>query len=512
MNYDVNNETIWIRNSEFEGCHEIPLDIDFSLPDYCPDIQKILKCNVYPNITIRNISGDRLNIEGIANIKIIYSDAENMKIRCCENTIPFSASIDIKNAPENAIALTNARTEYINCRAVSPRKIDIHGALSVCAKIYTKSPKKVTSSISGKDIQQKIETVNFSNLIGIGQQQFSINETLESDENMPNPEMIIRSDADLILNDYKIMPNKIVVKGTAIIKILYTSDISSGKTERAEYTIPISQIVDVSGADENGKFIITGEILSHDEQIRSEEEKSFITTEIKISATVMAYKDKEIGMVSDVYSTDYYLNTDSSEINLKKLSGTFSNTVNHKDTLQISGNSISEIIDIWNDSCSLILTMENEKPIFKIKANICILALDNQKVPFYLERIIEFNYSDVSAEIPINAEVESNIVVTSIGHSVSNANTIDLKMEFDIRGTIYYPQAMKMIASAQSDESSTLNQSDGSSLIIYYAEPDESLWNIAKKYHTSINAVKQENDISDEKTAQKGMILIPIKK
>ena len=60
MNYDVSKESIPVRVLDFEGCQEIPIDLDFSLPDYCPDIQRILKCHVCPNITARNISGDRL--------------------------------------------------------------------------------------------------------------------------------------------------------------------------------------------------------------------------------------------------------------------------------------------------------------------------------------------------------------------------------------------------------------------------------------------------------------------
>ena len=114
--------------------------------------------------------------------------------------------------------------------------------------------------------------------------------------------------------------------------------------------------------------------------------------------------------------------------------------------------------------------------------------------------------------MPPESETESNAVITSVGYSLPNSNTIDLKIDFDISGAVYTPQNHRMVISAETDESAHPITNDGASLIVYYANPHESLWDIAKKYHTSINAVKQENDISEEKTSQKGMLLIPVKK
>ena len=156
MNYDVSKSSLSEKKLCFEGCKEIPLDIDFTLTDYCPDVQKIIKCLIKPNINSRNISGGQINIEGTAQIKILYIDADAQILRCCENSVPFSGSIDIKNNPENAILHTFIKTEYINCRAVSPRKIDLHGALSICSKVYEKSISEISNSVSGKDIEQKI--------------------------------------------------------------------------------------------------------------------------------------------------------------------------------------------------------------------------------------------------------------------------------------------------------------------------------------------------------------------
>ena len=513
MNYDVSKESIPVRVLDFEGCQEIPIDLDFSLPDYCPDIQRILKCQVCPNITTRNISGDRLNIEGSANIRLIYLDADNMSIRCCENSSPFSCSIDIKCSPENAVALTFARTEYINCRAVSPRKIDIHGAFTICAKIYSKNSMNIISSVSGKDIEQKIEKINSSSLTSMGQQQFSINETLETGENRPSPEAIIKSEISAVINDYKVMPNKIVAKGEITLKILYMSDIESGKLENTEYSIPISQIVDVPGIDDDSKYVINAEILSHEETLQNESSKNsnLISTDIKIAITVTAYNEKEAAIVSDVYSTDYNLETENRTITLSKLSEIIQDNISHKDSLDLPGTNISKIIDLWSDNYSAKTISNDGKPAINIKMNICFIALDENNTPFYIERILDFNHNIDSSENFENFVSEINISPISIGYNVSDGNKLEIKANLSIQGAIYSNEKHNMITSAQSDETIPGDKDTGASLTIYYASAGESLWDIARKYYTSVNAIKRENDISEDKVPTGSMLLIPMK-
>ena len=68
-----------------------------------------------------------------------------------------------------------------------------------------------------------------------------------------------------------------------------------------------------------------------------------------------------------------------------------------------------------------------------------------------------------------------------------------------------------MVTSAQSDETVPGDKDTGASLTIYYASEGEPLWDIARKYYTSVNAIKRENDISEDKVPTNSMLLIPMK-
>ena len=74
MEYRVMKGEIPVCETILDTSAEQPIDLDFSLPDYCPDIQKILKCQIYPTITEQTIS-DRLDVEGEVLVKLLYLDS-----------------------------------------------------------------------------------------------------------------------------------------------------------------------------------------------------------------------------------------------------------------------------------------------------------------------------------------------------------------------------------------------------------------------------------------------------
>ena len=51
---------------------------------------------------------------------------------------------------------------------------------------------------------------------------------------------------------------------------------------------------------------------------------------------------------------------------------------------------------------------------------------------------------------------------------------------------------------------------DGCALRIYYAQPGEDVWEIAKQCRTSMDAVMEENGLDSEILPQKTMLLIPM--
>ena len=87
----------------FDGSCEVPIDMEYDMPDYCADIQKILKCRVVPELSSYAVSEDALRCEGVCDVRVLYLDAQGDSLRCCDFTKEFSATIQVKAAEEKAV-------------------------------------------------------------------------------------------------------------------------------------------------------------------------------------------------------------------------------------------------------------------------------------------------------------------------------------------------------------------------------------------------------------------------
>ena len=57
MEYRITTEQVALRETVLETTAEIPFDAEVSLPDYCPDIGKILRCRAVPSLTVEELRG-----------------------------------------------------------------------------------------------------------------------------------------------------------------------------------------------------------------------------------------------------------------------------------------------------------------------------------------------------------------------------------------------------------------------------------------------------------------------
>ena len=510
MDYTLERERIAVGNVIFDGCQEQPVDIDINLPDYCPDIQRILKCQIYPQITSRSITGDRLMLDGCYTVKIFYLDPEGTCVRCYECDDSYTAEIALKQPADNALILASPRVEYVNCRASSPRRLNVHGSFSLCAKIVAAGPCDAVSNIAGDDVEQKKSQVSVNELAGFAQQQFSVDEVLELGQGKPPVESIVRSDAFVVLQDCKIAAGKLMTKGEANVKFLYRASGDTGALETMEYALPFTQMLDCDGVSEDCFCSVRMEPAGVEAQVKNDYsgDKSFFDTQVKIHATARAYRAKNVVLVSDAYSRRFDLNVDAKPKTMENLAEVVSDTLVHKTELSMEGGAVTQVVDVWSEMASATATVTDGKIALKGKYSLCVLARNDQNSPVYFERLVDFEH-EMHCASEGDLKCEPAVDTGAVSYRIAGSG-IETKTELRIQAEVTRNISFQDVSAVTADETKPIPCDGAASLCLYFADAGESLWSIARNYRTSVAAVRAENGISGDAVENRGMLLIPM--
>ncbi len=512
MNYAVKTDRVCTAGTIYSGSSEQTVDADLALPDYCPDIQRILKCSITPQIESRNITGDRLEIGGVSIVSVIYIDAIKNSVRCAEQSYPFEITANLQGSIQSSVISTDIRVSYLNCRALSPRRLNIHGAFTVGVKVTDKTDTHVCTHIKGNDIQQKKVSVDYSCLEALTQQQFSVTEALETGQGTPAVQSVVRCDIRAVTKDHTIISGKFMYKGELLVKLLYLSDLDSGKLETLEYNIPFSQVIGIQGISDNSEFAVRIEVMNGSVALRQEIgfDDPLPVLSAKLCVTLFSYSRKDTELVTDCYSTEYAAETEISQCTLPLLSQLIGESVVEKSNVDFTDSSISKVIDVWCERGAAVCESVSNKAVLRGKYNICVLALDSEGSVVYTERTVEYS-RDIRA-LGENVKTEAYVCCESISSSFRfvNEKRIEVRAELLVTGELYELNCINGITGVSADENSPKIRENDASLILYYAQKGEDIWSIARDYSTSAELVRAENDLDADILPADMMIMLPV--
>lgn len=299
MELNVTKEPVTINDIIFDGCAEQSVECDFLLPDYNPDIMRILRCFVMPVITSQNIENDKVVIDGYAKIKVLYLSENDKSLKTYENQFDFSKQIDLKVRVDMANMDVNIKTDYVNCRAVNQRRISISGALTICVKVFSSHKEELMSEASGDGVQVRRKKMSVSNMISMVNKDFIVNEDFELPQGKPSATNMIRCEAACVISDYKIIPNKIIVRGDVFIHALYSAENESSTLECMDYSLPISQVIDAEGVDEDCVCNIKGKVAYSMVNAKADDaaENRVLSAEVCCNIVSKIYRNEDISAV-----------------------------------------------------------------------------------------------------------------------------------------------------------------------------------------------------------------------
>ncbi len=506
MDFTLTPEPVYFAEDALSVSREQPVDLDFTLPDYCADVEKIFKCTVTPEVYSANSSGGQLTVEGASMVRVLYCSSDKKSLKCAEQTLPFSASFNLNADVADFITSVKAKTEYVNCKAVSPRRLMIHGCVTLNVKVTEKKPSNLYLPPECDELQTDLRKTKVSELISLQSEVFSVAESISVSSKSPVT-TVLRSEVKTVLTDVSAVGNRLLLKGELTLCMLYLTDHTAELPEQFTYVCPFVHNMECPDAQDSVVREIDLNLMSHDIKLKSDitGDNPLVVLEAKLCVSVACRKETEVTYISDAYSTSCDTELEYAPVTLESSVFPKVTTIMNKSTISLGEIKVSRVIDIFCDNVT-IKPFVSDKLKLSGKANFCILALDDNSELTYVERCIEIDNTE-SLSDTFNGCDNITSMIKSVSYRLADNNNMELRAELLVLTKLIKTENIQAVTSVI--DCGEPEDKDDCALTLYFADEGENVWDIAKRYRTDKMALCIENNLDKKELTEKMLLLIP---
>lgn len=482
---------------------QVTLDDDFNVPDVKPDIERIIK--EQGNIVILDMKpmSSKLLVKGKLEFQLLYaSDNPTRPIQTIHGELPFEEMVNMDETCSEDLVVAKWMIDDLSANLINSRKISVKSIVSFLFQVEDSYDEETAVAIEGDSttyVQNK--TIHVTQLAMNKKDTVRIKDEITLPTGKPNIFEILYYTLELRGVETRLLENKISIKGDILLFLLYMGESENQTLQYYETELPFSNVVDCNGLNEEMISNIGVSILKKDIEIKpdSDGEERILDCEIVLELDMKVYEEEEVDIISDIYSTSKevipvmketgYENLllknnskmriadrvtlDSGQPRMLQLCNVAGN-INIDEEIQTeNGIQLSGILEVQ----ILYITEVDERPLDVLRGSI----------PF--EQIIEVKGIQKNCIYQISPSIEQ------ISGILMDGETVEIKASINLDAIVFDVIVEPVMKEIKVEEFNPEKMQELPSIVGYIVKPNETLWNIAKRFYTTIENIMEVNEL-----------------
>lgn len=501
---ELKTTDLYVSETVLDTAAEQSIDLDFLLPDYEPEVFRVLKTRVSPTVQQLRAAGGRLEVSGVCTVSVLYLGEEPGALHAVRQTVPFSKSIDLPGGEGEITAQCIPRCYHVNTRAVSGRRLEVRCGLSLRVRAVRQMPHPVLTDATGDGVQLYRQEITCCSKRITAEKSCTLSEDLQLGEAKPPFHSLLDAVYQITITEQKLVAGKLICRGDLTTRILYCPE-GGGGPESMEWSEPVSQILELPEVDENWlSSVQAGRITGSFEPVRNDNECRTLSAEWTITFSVCCDKNETLSLADDGYSCQFASEPVGETLPLQKVLSVLNQPVSVTGSITASGISSLEALlpTIGEYNCRV----EDGKLLLSGALEVTAVISRNGEIDT-VEKTLLYE-SEIQTFGSAGMSFFPTVDLQSISGRIT-ADGLEIQAALTASGTLYENCPARLLTDLNLDTEKPV-QSSGAAIRLLYANPGENLWDIAKRYRTSLPAIIEENGLEGETIESRQMLLIPM--
>lgn len=514
MAIDLVRENIECEQLLGENTADTVIKGEYVIPDTHPDVYQILALDAKPSIITKEVMQDKVYLEGQIALNLLYlarEDENRSGVYNVSYSAKFSNTIDLNGTNRNMPCEAECYIEHIKPVIINERKIAVDGIIKLRSAVYKVYNFEIVKDLRGlADVQVLRDTASVDKIIGTSDGELVAKAHMEVPMDKPEIGTVLKCDANLHKKETKVMDGKLQVSAFAHISMLYRGK-NTTEVCFVEDDVLVNKELEMDGI--NSYMASTTEFrvedLIYDTKENDLGEVRIVDVEALIKSSTKVMNKEHMDTIEDVYSPSIMLDMEKKNYELNVMHGQATNESIVKGNIEIPDEAPKPASIIMTNGKVYVTDKKlvEDKVVVEglLKVEVLYRTSSEERVAFVVEDEIPFT---TTVEVPgakIDMSCTARMDLENIEGEIE-ANTIGVKALIQVYSRVNYMANKEFLVNVLQNESERPVKK--ASITIYVVQSGDTLWKIAKKYHTTIDALINMNDLDGANSVKMGMKLI----
>ena len=484
---------------------ECESSLEYILPDYMGDIKKILSVNAFATPTGKFASESAVVFSGTVFYEVLYADTDDVLTK-----ISASSDYEVKqtvDGGEYIDSVIEPKVSATSIRLSGPRKAHLSANVSSLVRVTLED--ELTPSGDAFGLDAPLETV--SEEIKIESTKFASANEKEYRAEAQRLTGILADDIDVIttsgaVNIFESEPREggLLVKGEVVItSIIKTDDLPPFAIKKS---IPFEELISVSEFEAEGG-VARAYVRQAGAGAADEEGEAVFSVFAVVDFAAALGKNEEISVIKDAYLPSRDTEGKYSSLSYDELCkmGNFELEVEAKlDRAVLGLENAREILFARAVPSSIEVTKSSTGA--KIDGDISFSGvaceIKEDSTPLYIPIKCSSPFAafvNLNCQFPENSALECK-AVSALCDALINDGELLLKTKLSLEYRVHIPKSVKRMTECSLVGDGEYSKSS-SEILVYYPDSTETLFSVAKKYHTTSAKIAEDNRLAIETSA-----------
>ena len=513
---------------------QITLDDDYNVPDYRPDIVKVLKEKGELHFDEVKAAAGAAWLKGRLVFRVLYrSDQENGKISCLKGEIPFQEKLNMDGVQEYDVIQASGEIEDLTIGVIHSRKISVRAVILLKTEEPQEKEDELCVGIEADDgCEKRYRNTNILQLLCMKRDQCRQKSEITLPSSKPNVQEILWKSLEIRNLDTKMGQDGVKLSGEVLISVLYQEEEETDRVQWYEMVIPLDCGVECdAGTEADIIYKVKARPASMELEVKPDYdgEERVLVLELVMNLDIRVWKEQEISMLEDVYSLKKEIIPVCTGVTLHHISVKNDSQCRLTEQMELA-ESQEKILQIC--SCegtvhleSTELTEQGVRAEGILVTELLYITTDDQmpigsaREIYPFEQFIEIPQQTVRTERnkPEGPETleQKNKLQTELDCRISQLSAVMLDQDHvEIKAVIgldllaFEQEQIDNITDTREEPLDMEQLQKRPGLVGYIAKDGDSLWSIAKENHTTVEDILRDNHRTDENLCRGEKILI----